>query len=66
MSPAIRGSVPAAVMSVPPYVASQRVEAELGGNHFVPLRLKSREQFAEARAVGPQSVDEHDAWLCLL
>src|SRR6266446_4480118 len=38
------------------------VEAVLRCNTFVPLLLKGNDQLAEARAIGPESVAEHDAW----
>jgi hypothetical protein len=43
-------------------VAFESVETVLGRDHFVPLRLKRWDQLAEARAVGPESVGENDAW----
>ena len=42
-------------------VALECVEAVLAGHHLVPLRLKRGDHLAEARAVGPDPVDEHDA-----
>src|SRR5947209_16213111 len=38
------------------------VEAVLRCNTLIPLRLKGNDQLAEARAIGPESVAEHDAW----
>jgi hypothetical protein len=46
-------------------VTCECVEALLGGYHLVPLRLKCRNHLAEARAVGPDTVAEHDAWFGL-
>src|SRR5882762_7589572 len=37
------------------------VEAVLRCNTLIPLRLKGNDQFAEARAISPESVAEHDA-----
>jgi len=45
-------------------VAFKTVETVLGRDHFVPLRLKSWDQLAETRAVGPESVSEYDTWFC--
>ena len=42
-------------------VTCECVKAILGGDHLVPLRLKRGNHFAEARAVGPDTVAEHDA-----
>src|SRR5258707_2716695 len=41
------------------------VEAVLRYNTLIPLRLKGNDQLAEARAIGPESVAENDAWLAL-
>src|SRR6266446_8533647 len=41
------------------------VEAVLPGNTLIPLRLKGSDQLAEARAIGPEPVAEHDAWFSL-
>jgi len=46
-------------------VSCECVEALLGDYLLVPLRLKCRNQLAEARAVGPDTVAEHDAWFGL-
>ena len=46
--------------------AIKQLEAELGGDHAVSLGLKGRDQFAEARAIGPKPVDEHNARFGLL
>ena len=40
-------------------------EGVLGRYHLVPFRLKRRDQLAEARAIGPDSVSEYDALFCL-
>jgi len=41
------------------------VEAVLRCNTLIPLSLKGNDQLAEARAIGPESVAEHDAWFGL-
>ena len=46
-------------------VLGRCVEAILRCNTLIPFRLKGNDQFAEARAIGPESVTENDAWLCL-
>ena len=58
----------ARVLPAPPAVAVQaeavprhRVEAVLGGDHFVSLRLESWDQLAERRSIGPYPVDEYNA-----
>jgi len=38
------------------------VEAVLRCKTLIPLSLKGNDQLAEARAIGPESVAEHDAW----
>jgi hypothetical protein len=38
------------------------VEAVLRSDTLIALRLKGNDQLAEARAIGPESVAEHDAW----
>src|SRR4029077_2353165 len=43
-------------------VALKSVETVLGRDYFVPLGLKRRDQLAEARAIGPESVSEYNAW----
>src|SRR5215475_12406574 len=48
------------------HVLRVRVEPVLTRDHLVPLSEKGRDQFAEARAVGPQAVDEHDAGFALV
>jgi len=45
-------------------VAFETVETVLGRDHFVPLGLKRRDQLAEARAIGPESVSEYNTWFC--
>jgi hypothetical protein len=47
------------------HVGGEFVEAVLTGNHFMPLRLESWNHFTEARAVGPKSMNEHDAGFSL-
>jgi hypothetical protein len=34
----------------------------LGCHHFVALGLQRRDQFAEARTVGPKTMSENDTW----
>jgi hypothetical protein len=51
--------------------STQRVEAAVPSMSAappiaVPLFLKGGDQLAERRAIGPDAVDEHDAWLGLL
>jgi hypothetical protein len=46
-------------------VTVERVEAVLAGNHLVAVRLQGGDHLAEARPVGPDPVDEDDAWLGL-
>src|SRR5271154_1539043 len=41
------------------------VETVLRCNTLIPLRLKGNDQLAEARAIGPESVAENNAWLAL-
>src|SRR5260370_3002586 len=41
------------------------VEAVLPGNTLILLRLKGSDQLAEARAIGPKPVAEHDTWFSL-
>jgi len=41
-------------------IAGEGVEAELGSDHLVPLALKRGNHLAEGRAIGPDSVGEHD------
>src|SRR6266853_1735905 len=41
------------------------VETVLRGDTLIPLRLKGSDQLAEARAIGPEPMAEHDAWLGL-
>src|SRR5579862_923881 len=41
------------------------IEAVLRRNTLIPLRLKGKDQLAEARAIGPESVAKHDAWFGL-
>jgi hypothetical protein len=43
-------------------VAVDGVEAVLRGDDLVSLSLQRRNDFAEARAIRPKSVSEHDAW----
>src|SRR6202040_4234581 len=40
-------------------------EAVLRCNTLIPPRLKGNDQLAEARAIGPEPMAEHDAWFCL-
>src|SRR5215472_7265520 len=40
------------------------VEGVLRRNAFIPLRLKGNDQLAEARAIGPEPMAEHDTWFC--
>src|SRR5215471_79635 len=47
-------------------VLSVRIETVLSCNHLMSLGQKGRNQFAEARAVGPQAVDENDAGFALI
>src|SRR5262249_14364950 len=42
------------------------VEAVLRRNTLITLRLKGNDQLIEARAIGPESVAEHDAWFSFL
>jgi hypothetical protein len=46
-------------------VLCRRVETVLRRNTLIPLRLKGKDQLAEARAIGPESVAKHDAWFGL-
>ena len=43
-------------------LACKCVEAVLGGDHLMPIRLKRGNHLVEARSVGPDPVAEHDAW----
>ena len=45
-------------------VAFETVETVLGRDHFVPLGLKRRDQFTEARTIRPESVSEYNTWFC--
>jgi hypothetical protein len=42
-------------------IAFIRIEAVLGGHHFIPIRLKRGDYLVKARALGPDPVAEHDA-----
>ena len=42
-------------------VARECVEAVLGGDHLMPIRLKRGNHLVKARAVGPDPVAKHDA-----
>src|SRR5580700_11046918 len=46
-------------------VACQRVEAILGRDHLVPLRLQRGDDLPKGRAVGPNPMDEQDARFAL-
>ena len=43
-----------------------RIESVLRCDHLMSLSQKGRDQFAEARAVGPEAVDENDAGFAMV
>src|ERR1700758_1647441 len=47
------------------YVLFERVEAILNCDHLMPIGLQCGDHLAEARAVGPNAVAEHNGWFAL-